>query len=53
MKIDEIEDDMEFMEAEHDAVFDYCCNKKFMMTRDDMRVIRARGWLEAFEEWSR
>lgn len=52
MKIDDIEDDQEFMEAEHDAVFDYCHDKRFLMSRDDMKVIRARGLLNEFYEWS-
>lgn len=52
MKIDDIEDDQEFMEAEFEAVLDYCRDKHFLMTRDDMKVIRARGLMQAFEEWS-
>ena len=40
-KIDDIEDDQEFMEAEFEAVLDYCRDKHFLMTRDEMKGLSA------------
>lgn len=50
--VDDIEDDQKFVEAEYEAIHDYCLNHKFLLTEDDMRVVYERGLVECFEDWS-
>lgn len=49
--IDEIEDDEEFCRAEHEAVYNYCAEKNFEMSDDDIQTIYARGLEDAFDFW--
>ena len=51
MKIDDIEDDQEFMDAEYHAVRAYCDIYGYSVTDADMETIRARGLEETFENW--
>ena len=51
IKIDEIEDDQEFMEAEYNAIQTYCEDCGYSITGDDLDTIRARGLEEAYMEW--
>ena len=50
-KIDQIEDDQEFAEAEYDAVQTYCKNCAYIITDDDFDVIESRGLEESFINW--
>lgn len=42
-EIDNIEDDEEFVDAEHEAVIDYCENKNYDLTDEDWDIICSRG----------
>lgn len=44
-----IENDEEYMEAEHDAIQQYCEDHDYNMTDDEMETIRAFGYEESFE----
>ena len=46
---EKIENDEEYMEAEHDAVQQYCEDHNYKMTDDEMETIRAFGYEESFE----
>ena len=50
-KIDQIEDDQEFMEAEYCAVRDYCEGKSFSISEEDIKTIESRGLRWAYDEW--
>lgn len=50
-KIDEIEDDQEFMEAEYNAVQTYCEDCGYSITDDDLETIKARGLEESYTDW--
>ena len=48
-----IEDDAEFMEVEYNQVRDYCEQKEFKLSEDDLSTLRSIGlesWLEDWEE---
>lgn len=42
-KIDQIEDDQEFMEAEYDAIQEYCEYCGYCITADDFEIVKSRG----------
>ena len=46
-----IEDDEEYVEAEHDAIQQYCEDHNYKMTDDEMETIRAFGYEESFNIW--
>ena len=46
-----IEDDEEYIEAEHDVVQQYCEDHNYKMTDDEMETIRAFGYEESFDIW--
>lgn len=46
-EIDNIEDDEEFVQAEFEAVVDYCENKNYKLTDDDWSTICIRGLEDA------
>lgn len=52
-KIDQIEDDQEFMEAEYDAIQTYCEICGYSITDADLKTIksRGRGLEESFTNW--
>lgn len=50
-KIDVIEDDQDFMIAEHNAILEYCSDKNFILSDSDMRTIIERGHKGFFEDW--
>ena len=50
-KVDQIEDDQEFMEAEYNAVRDYCGGKSFSISEEDIKTIENRGLKWAYDEW--
>lgn len=52
-KIDQIEDDQEFMEAEYDAIQTYCEICGYLITNADLKTIksRGRGLEESFINW--
>lgn len=55
LRINEIEDDQEFCDAEHDAIQDYCEAHGYGLSEEDMREIRSRGEEETFligKEWN-
>ena len=51
VEVDKIEDDDKWLEAEHDTVQQYCEDKNYEMTEDEMETIRSRGLEESFESW--
>lgn len=48
-KIDQIEDDTEFCYKEHDSIMDYCTERNFLITEDDLLCIIERGLNDSFE----
>lgn len=50
-EIDQIEDDEEFCKEEYDAIFDYCTEKNFEVSEDDMQEIINRGLEDSFDFW--
>lgn len=50
-EIDRIEDDQEFMEAEHDAIQTYCENCGYCIVNEDLSIIKSRGLEDCFTEW--
>ncbi len=50
-KVDQIEDDQEFVEAEYDAIRAYCEICGFSITEDDLIIIKSRGLEECFADW--
>lgn len=48
-KIDQIEDDAEFCDKEYNAIMDYCTERKFLITDDDLACIVNRGLNDSFE----
>ncbi len=50
-KIDSIEDDQEFMEAEYDAVKTYCEICRYSITNEDLKIIKSRGLEESYINW--
>lgn len=50
-KIDQIEDDQEFMESEYNAVQTYCEIIGYLITDDDLETIKSRGLEESFINW--
>ena len=49
LKIDQIEDDEEFCDKEHDAIMNYCTERKFLITDNDLACIVNRGLNESYE----
>lgn len=49
LKIDQIEDDTEFCDKEYNAIMDYCTERKFLITDDDLVCIVNRGLNDSFE----
>ena len=50
-RIDDIEDDQEFCEAENELIREYCINKNFRLSKEDLRTIRSRGLSGAIDAW--
>ena len=50
-EVDKIEDDDKWIEEEHDTVQQYCEEKNYVITEDEMETIRSRGLEESFESW--
>lgn len=50
-EVDKIEDDEKWIEAERDTVQQYCEDKNFQMTEDEMETIRSRELDGYFEMW--
>lgn len=50
-KIDQIEDDQEFMEEEYNAIQSYCEICGYSITDDDLEMIKSRGLEENFINW--
>ena len=48
---EKIEDDEEYVEAEHDVVQQYCEDHNYKMTDDEMETIRVFGYEESFDIW--
>lgn len=48
-KVDQIEDDEEFCKKEHETVMEYCWEKKFLITDDDLFCIVNRGLNDSYE----
>lgn len=48
-KIDQIEDDAEFCDKEYNAIMDYCTERKFLITDDDLVCIVNRGLNDSYE----
>lgn len=48
---EKIKDDEEYVEAEHDAVQQYCEDHNYKMTDDEMETIRVFGYEESFDIW--
>lgn len=51
LKVDDIEDDQEFCDAEHAAIIDYCEKHKYDLSSEDMDEIINRGYENAFPSW--
>ena len=49
--IDQIEDDEKFVEAEYDAVQTYCEICGYLITDEDLEIIKSRGLEESFINW--
>ena len=49
LKIDQIEDDTEFCDKEYDVIMDYCTERKFLITDDDLACIVNCGLNDSFE----
>lgn len=50
-KIDQIEDDQEFIEAEYNAIRTYCETCGYDITKNDLDSIEDRGLGESFINW--
>ncbi|MCR2050924.1 hypothetical protein NSB25_27260 [Acetatifactor muris] len=50
-KIDQIEDDQVFMESEYNAVQTYCGIIGYLITSDDLEIIKSRGLEDSFINW--
>ncbi len=50
-KIDQIEDDQEFVESEYTAIQTYCENCGYVLDQDDIEVIKDRGLKTSFDFW--
>lgn len=51
LEVDRIEDDQEFSDEEYETIQNYCINKKFELSDDDMEVIHSRYFDASFENW--
>lgn len=49
--IDDIVDDQEFIEAENEFIREYCIERNFDISEDDMNEIRNRGLDDRFDFW--
>lgn len=49
LKIDQIENDEEFCDKEYNAIMNYCAERKFLVTYDDLVCIVNRGLNDSFE----
>lgn len=52
-KIDQIEDDQEFMEEEYNSIQTYCENCGYILDYDDISTIKGRGLEDSFEHWKK
>lgn len=50
-KIDQIENDQEFMEAEYNAIQTYCENCGYSITEADLNIVKSRGLEDSFINW--
>lgn len=48
-KIDQIEDDVEFCDKEYDVIMDYCIERKFLISDEDLTCIVNRGMNDSYE----
>ena len=49
--IDDISDDQEFTETESDFIRNYCIERNFNISEEDMKEINNRGLDDSFEFW--
>ena len=49
--IDDIEDNQEFVDAENDFIRNYCIERNFNISEEDMNEIRERAMEDAFDFW--
>lgn len=49
--IDEIIDDQEFVEVENSFIREYCKERKFNISKEDMKEIENRGMVDGFNFW--
>lgn len=49
--IDQIDNNEEFCQAEHEAVYNYCSERNFNLSDEDTQTIFARGIGDSFEFW--
>ncbi len=52
-KINELEDNQEFEEAEYTAIQTYCENCGYIIGSDDISIIKGRGLEDSFEFWKK
>lgn len=50
-RIDDMENDQEFMEAEYHAVWEYCEACGYLLTDADLETIKSLGLEESFTSW--
>lgn len=50
-EVDKIEDGEKWIKAERDTVQQYCEDKNFQMTEDEMETIRSRELEDFFYDW--
>lgn len=46
-----IEDDQKYMQEEFEAVRNYCIERKFKLSEDEMKTIKSIGLESWIEEW--
>lgn len=51
-EIDQIEDDQEFIEAEYEAIREYCKDCNCSISDEDLDIIKSRGLEESFLYWT-
>ena len=50
-KVDDIEDDAEFMETEYNVIHSYCEICSYILKPDDITIIKNRGLADSYENW--
>ena len=49
--INNIVDDYDFMLEEYEAIHNYCVDHDYILSNDDMEIIKDRGFLGHFDMW--